>query len=672
WDASAATTSVSTIAHLTPSTIGGTRAFDASLAIGSIPAHWDASWAGGNVLFQAPSPGIGSIDARVTNHGSYHLLPGDHLNAFFDQTSGAAPGDLDASLHISNLTKASFSKITNAAGGGFEADLNMGNHGTFNFGADVTLPSTKLLASGQFDNLPSQIHLKSDGGRVTYTGDSNPDLTVSVKAGTPAAVAALPAIPTPHGVAIRDANVGGGKAYGAHLYLTGLPDGLDLNTPAGTYTVTGYHPTIATLAVDAVLTTLAPVPLSLQLQQVVPTASPVNFQFGPFLSDTDGSGNHTMSLNYTANQDLGALTAEATYGNTDDAKLTISEIPKSISVNTSFGADTKDVGITMDHGISDITAAYKKVGDLNFAASVHLHDVPSAVDIHLGKDSGSADGTDVDAPVFTMNTSSAGMDIDAYATADIATPVDADAAVSLMVTNLGKTVTGDLSGKTLHITSSPATGAFTLQAAGNVHVDVDLGFSGGGFTNTGSLGVDLAVHQITLGFTSFSDVKADLGFTTGLSGNFSSFTLGQQSNLTVSVQDHLDLGFDLPDPIGHVGVTLVDIPYVSIPLGNVVPRWHVNTNTEGAIFSIPVFSVPLVVDCTISVLARPAPGYTTATSTFTLPAPPDDGHSPPAYLLTPDIDLLGLSLPGWGLDIIAFFLSPYGHHIGATSGCDWF
>ena len=36
----------------------------------------------------------------------------------------------------------------------------------------------------------------------------------------------------------------------------------------------------------------------------------------------------------------------------------------------------------------------------------------------------------------------------------------------------------------------------------------------------------------------------------------------------------------------------------------------------------------------------------------------------------PDINLLGLSLPGWGLDIVAFFLSPYGNHIGATSGCD--
>jgi hypothetical protein len=672
WDASAATTSVSAIAHLTPSTIGGTRAFDASLAIGSIPTHWDATWANGNVLFQAPAPGIGSISAQVTNHGAYHVLSGDHLSAFFDQTAGDAPGNLDASLKISNLTKAGFSKITNATGGGFQADLDMGTHGAFKFSGDVTLPGTKLLATGQFDNLPSQISLKSDSGRITYTGDTNPDLTLSVKAGAPAAYAALPAVPMVHGVAARDASAGGGKAYAANVYLTGLPTGLDLNAPAGTYKVTGYHPTIGALHVDVVLTTLAAQPLSLQLQQDVPTATPVNFQFGPFLSDTDGAGNHTMSLNYTANQDLGALTAEATYGNTDDAKLMISEIPKSISVNTSFGADTKTVGIAMDHGISDITASYKKVGALNFAASVHLHDVPSAVNIHLGKDSGSSGGTDVEAPVFTMNTSSAGMDIDAFASAEIADPVDANAAVTLNVTDLGKDVTGDLTGNTLHITSAPATGAFTLQAAGNVHVDVDLGFSGGGFTNTGSLGVDLAVHQVTLGFTGFSDVKAVLGFTTGLSGDFSSFTLGQQSNLTVSVQDHLDLGFDLPDPIGHVGVTLVDIPYVSIPLGNVVPQWHVNTNTEGAIFSIPVFSVPLVVDCTISVTARPAPGFTTPTSTFTLGAPPYDGHSPAAWLLTPDINLLGLSLPGWGLDIIAFFLSPYGNHIGADAGCDWF
>lgn len=672
WDASAPTSSVSAIAHLTPDTIGGTRAFDAGLTITSIPTHWDATWAGGNVLFQAPAPGIGSIEARVTNHGAYHVLPGDHLSGYFDQTVGDAPGDLDASLKISNLTKASFSKITNASGGGFEADLNMGNNGVFRFAGDVTLPGTKLKATGHFDNLPSQINLKSDSGRITYSGNTSPDLTLSVKAGTPAAFAALPAVPSPHGVAVRDAAAGGGKAYAANVYLTGLPTGLDLNTPAGTYEVTGYNPSIATLSVDAILNTLAPQPLTLQLQQVVPTASPVNFKFGPFLTSTDGAGNSTLSLNYTSNQDLGSLTAEATYGNTDDAKLYISEIPKAISVNASFGADTKTVGVAMDHGIDQITASYKKVGALNFAASVNLEDVPSAVNINIGKESSGSGANQTEAPVFTMTASSAGMDIDAFATAEIADPVDANAAVSLTVDNLGQTVTADLIGTRLHITSSPATGGLAIQAAGRIQKDISLDWDGGIFQNEGNLGVDLKIKKITLGLTSFSDVNLRLGFTTGLDGSFGTFTFGQESDLTIDLREKFSVFIDWPDPFGSDTITLVNIPHAVIPMGNVVPRWHINANKFGTIFEIPFFHF-LIGDCHVSFDARPAPGFTTATSTFTLGAPPaaPAGHTP-AWLMTPDINLLGFSLPSFGLDIIAFFLSPYGNGITAYPECEVF
>lgn len=672
WDASAATTSVSAIAHLTPDTIGGNRAFDASLTITGIPDEWDATWAGGNVLFQAPAPGIGSIEARVTNHGAYHVLAGDHLSGYFDQTAGTAPGDLDASLKISNLTKASFSKITNATGGGFEADLNMGNNGAFAFSGDVTLAATKLRATGSFDNLPSQINLKSDSGRITYSGNTNPDLTLSVKAGAPAAYAALPGVPMVHGVAARDAAASGGTAYGANVYLTGLPTGLDLNAPAGTYKVIGYHPTVAQLQVDAKLNTLAPEPITLQVKQQVPTASPVDFTFGPFLTDTDGAGNSTLSLNYNASQDLGSLEAEATYGNTDDAKLYISEIPKAISVNASFGADTKTVGVAMDHGIDQITASYKKVGAANFAASVNLEDIPSAVNINIGKESSGSGANQTEAPVFTMTASSPGLDIDAYATAEIADPVDANAAVSLTVDNLGQTVTADLIGTRLHITSSPATGGLAIQAAGRIQKDISLDWDGGIFQNEGNLGVDLKIKKITLGLTSFSDVNLRLGFTTGLDGSFGTFTFGQESDLTIDLREKFSVFIDWPDPFGSDTITLVNIPHAVIPMGNVVPRWHINANKFGTIFEIPFFHF-LIGDCHVSFDARPAPGFTTATSTFTLGAPPaaPAGHTP-AWLMTPDINLLGFSLPSFGLDIIAFFLSPYGNGITAYPECEVF
>ena len=42
-----------------------------------------------------------------------------------------------------------------------------------------------------------------------------------------------------------------------------------------------------------------------------------------------------------------------------------------------------------------------------------------------------------------------------------------------------------------------------------------------------------------------------------------------------------------------------------------------------------------------------------------------------AWLVTPDVNLLGLSLPGWTIDIIAYFLSPYGHDLDADPGCEF-
>ncbi|MCW2797602.1 hypothetical protein [Nocardioides sp.] len=663
WDASGETTSISAQAHLTPATLGGTRAFDAGLTITGIPSHWDATWLDGNVLFQAPD-GIGSIAAQVTNHGTYHVLTGDHLSAFFDQPSG----NLDASLKISNLTKAGFSKLTGANGGGFEAALNMGNQGNFKFAADVTLTATKLLASGEFNHLPSALTLRSDGGRITYSGNTNPDLTMSVAAGTAAALAATPEPNDVHGVSVRDGAAGGNIAVRAKLRLTGLPTGLDLNSPAGTYTVSGYHPTNDTLVVDVILTELAP-DLSLQVQQVVPTATPVDFTFGPFLSSTSGD-THTLSLNYTANQALGSLTAEATYGNTDDAKLVISSIPKTVAVNASFGPAQKSVNVDMDSGISEITASYKKVGAADFAASVKLDDVPKWVHLLLGRATGTDGTTNVSAPDFTFTADAAGLDIEAAVTAEIADPLDVKAAAQLKVTNLGKTVTGALNGRTVNIASTPATEKFLLTAAGSVQINVDLGFDlvGGFIHNTGSLDINIDVKQLTLGFENASTLQLDLGVTTGLKGDYSSFTLGEDTKTVATIQDTLKLVASLPDPFPNINFTVFNIGPDSINFENVISSFRLASNKLDVAFSQNLVDI---LCCTIDaqLLMRPHAERTTSGPSFTVGQPPSDGN-PPAWLITPNPNVLGLSLPDFVIDVVAYFTSPYGHDLSGRLLCD--
>jgi hypothetical protein len=458
---------------------------------------------------------------------------------------------------------------------------------------------------------------------------------------------------------------------GAKLFITGLPDHLDLNSVAGTYTVDNFHPTQDPLVVDAKLTTLASQPLTLALAQNIGLASPVDFTFGPFLSSTDGNGTHSMSLNYTASRDLGSLTAEATYGNSDDAKLFISEIPggtaPSIAVNAAFGADQKTINLAMSHDIGQITASYKHVGDLTFSASADLTSVPKTVNLVIGKATASGGGKTIDAPDFEYTADHAGLNITAFATADITDPADITAAVTVIITNLGQHVTGALDGLKLHITSSPATGSFLLNAAAKILIDVDLGFSAGPFINEGTLKVTANIQKLTLGFTNASDLGLELGITSGLTGDFSTFTLGEESDTQVRVDDEFYFELDL-DVFGTVHIGIVSV-HATLELGNIIGGFHLNSNTEGFLSLLHLSA--LLAHCDIGINYRPTSEFTTPTSQLTIGPPPNDGNSPAAWLITPVLALLEGIMPDFAYDVIAFFASPYGHSISPGVDCDF-
>ena len=675
WTANGHTGGISVVAHLTGATLGTDRAYDAELTINDIPSHWSVTFPNGNVDFEAGGTGIGFIDARVTNHTSYHTLSGDFLHAFYDDPTG----NLDAALHISNLKKAAFSKVADSGdGGGFVADLNMGNHGQFNFGAEINRGTDSLTVSGDFTHLPSTIHLSSIGGRIIYNGNDNPTLTVSVSAGDNDAVAALPSFASVHGLAIRDASSSTGNAYAAKVFITGLPDHLDLNSVAGTYEVDNFAPTQDPLVVNAVLNTIADQPVTLNVEQNIGLGTPVSFTFGPFLSSTDPDQTHHMSLNYTASRDLGSLTAEATYGTVKptDAKLFISEIPggtsPSISVNAAFGPAQKTINLSMSHDISEITAWFKYADQSSFQASADLTDVPKTVNLTIGRTSADdGNGKTITTPDFDYTADHAGMSITAFASADITEPLQLDAEAHLAITHLGQHVTASLDGTSLHITSDPETWDFSLIAAGTLDLDVDLGFSASPFENTGTLTVHSVIHQLTVGFTHATDLRLDLGITSGLSGDFASFTIAESSDTTVHIVDHFHFVLDL-DVFGTVDVPIVDAD-ANLELGNVIAGFHLNTNTEGFLGLLHLTA--LLAHCDIGINYRPAtvpdadqppPG-----STLTVGPPPDDGHSPAAWLITPIPSIVSGILPSFAYDVLAFFESPYGHDISPGIDCDF-
>jgi hypothetical protein len=483
-----------------------------------------------------------------------------------------------------------------------------------------------------------------------------------------------------HGVAIRDASSTTGDAYAAKLFITGLPDHLDLNTVAGTNEVDNFAPTQDPLVVNAVLNTITDQPVSLNVEQYVGLGSPVSFTFGPFNSSIDADGTHHQSLNYTASRDLGSLTAEAVYGNIADAKLYISEIPggttPSISVNADFGPTQKAIHLAMSHDISEITAWFKYADQASFQASADLNDVPKTVDLTIGRanvDDGN--GKTITTPDLDYTAAHAGLDITAFATTDITEPLTVDAEAHLTVVNLGQHVTATLDGTSLHITSSPATHLFTLIAAATLDINnIDLHFSAGPFINDGSLDVHSEIHQLTVGFTDASDLRLDLGITTGLTGDFGSFTIGEQSDTSVRVDDEFYFELDL-GPFGTVHIGIVSV-HATFDLGNVIAKFHLNSNTEGFLSLLHLSA--LFAHCDVGINYRPKSEYTTATSSLTVPdlsrgytGIPYDGHDPAAWLITPVPTVFSGILPDFAYDVVAFFESPYGHDISPGVDCDF-
>jgi hypothetical protein len=674
WNASSTTGGFSITAHLTPATLGTSRAFDGSLTITSIPSRWSVSYPDGNVDFATNGSGIGQISASVTNHGTVHTLSGDHLSVFYDQTSG----NLDASLQISDLHSIDYEKLTDNNGGGFTAGLAMGNGGSLGLSAQIDLGSNSLTATGSFDHLPSVISLVSDGGHITYSGNNNPTLNLAVAAGDNDALAVTPSPNNVNGISIRDGKSGTGIALKANISLTGLPDGLDFNTVTGIYKVTDFAPSVDPLALDVQLTALAPQPLTLEATQVVGTASPVSFTFGPFTSTANSDGSHSMNVQYTSTRDLGAFNAEATYGGTggEDAQLLISDIPDSIDVGVTYGDGTDSADVDMSHGISEIKASFRYVGDVTFDASADLKSVPSSVHLNIGRSNSQINGGTAQAPDFTYTASAAGLSIEAMATGSIVQPVDATAAFTLSVVGLGSQVTATLNGTDVHITSSPATASFLLDAAADIVFTISLNGSFVGFTNQGSLTVNANIGDLTIGFTGASVLDLNLGITTGLTGDFATFTFGENSDTVINIWDQLSLCIDFPLGIGTQCFGVFSLASEADPavwnLQNVIDHFHVDVNQEANIFDIPVLEFGFA-HCGVNITANPSSYEDSSGSQLTLFGPPvlpsgQDGL-PDAYLITPDPSFFGYTLPDFALDAIAFFESPYGNHIGADFGC---
>ena len=656
WDASEVTGEISAAAQFGPTTTGTSRTFNAGLQILGIPAAWSASYAGGHVLFDGESSAIGQITARFTNHGAVTTVAGDGVSAVFD----AATGDLDAYLRISQLDRAEFEKVaaSGTGAGGFDADLDMGTGAPFAINADIrTADGTVLTAQGSISNLPTEMRLRAVDGVVSYQGNSHPTLDLDVAYGQAAAVAATPAPPAPHGVAVRDGSSGGNDAIRASLFLTGLPTDFTFDTLAGVYTVNGFDPSIDPLTLDVALDDFVATPVTLLVQQTVGDG-PVNFTFGPFTSATAEDGAKTIHASYSASRQMGALTGDVTMGG-DMAHLLVSNIPTSMTLDVRFGDATKSMTITLGEPVAEITANYKRTSDGAFTAGATLTDVPTSVNLLLGEQ---GDAAGVQVPVFSYNADAATLDIQAFLADAVFGPAS-DAGFELDVVNLGNTVAGNLTGTKLTLGSTPATDSFTLVAHASLNFGFSLDFDAGPFVNDGDLAVNLDVDNLTVGFTDMSSLVLDLGFSTGISGDYGTFTFGEESNTSLHITIDLDLDLGtfgtynlVPDGDGHRNIDL--------DLGNVIGNFRLADDHKGPwldIFTpitcpVPPFFVHAIVEL------RPHPHSTTNGPTFTV------NGGGPGWVAT--VNPLGV-VPDLVLDFIARFTTPFTGDEGLTATCEF-
>ncbi len=668
WTASGVTGGINATAQFGAPTLGaGSRTYNAALTLAGIPASWDATYGTGHVLFEANNGGsLGTLAAAFTDHGVFVIPGGDGLSANYNENTG----DLDVSLQISKLTKAEFQKLVPS---GLDATFNMGVGvgETFGLNAHITrADGTVLNATGGFTDMPTQLHLRSQDAVITYNGNLHPTLQLDANYGDGAAVAALPATAFTHGIVVRDATGGGGRALGAKVFLTGLPLGLNFDTAGGIYTVSSYAPTVDAVTLDVQLNSFVATPIALlAVQHIFDGAnhSPVDFTFGPFGTSVGGDGAKLIHAQYTSSRQMGSLNADATAG-TNVAQLYISNIPKSVAFDASFGADTKTINVALGNTITEIDAMYKRTTDPGFVAKAQLTLVPQTVAITIGKQD---DAQGVSAPVFNMHNSAPHLGLFAFVDASAFSALNAQ--VQVNATNLGQDVTSALAGKTLQLVSSPATGSFTLVGTGKFDFNIDLSFSAGPLTNRGdnpgdpaTLAIHLAVTQLIIGFTDMTNLTLKLGVSTAIEGSYGSFTFGETSDTHFDLHSHLDIDLGIGTWHDAVGFDITNAD-----LGNVIGNFRLADNVLGAWMSAPTpvpcdISIvpPSITFLSVDLNLRPHPRSTTSGSMFTVSSSDTEGSG--VWIAT--VNPKGI-VPDFVMDIIARFASPDGGDQSLSTSC---
>lgn len=641
--------------------LSGGRTWRATLALSGIPARWEASFSSGHAIFRGISGPLVSAAGTLTNHGTVTTFPGNHLSAVFRSASG----DLDASFRIGGINLIDVQKTT----GGFDANVQIGAGGLLFLNADLIDGATKALLQSTITPMPSSVRIIQAGESITYTSSANFDINIYAEVGNVGGAAAAPAPPLVVGLSLRDGNgcsIGiCGNGFKGRALIFGFPTAASV-TPTATggprITLTNFRPPAATnfLVADVELDNVTTPLLDLFLvQSGIP--SPISFTFGPIATETITGGKRT-SLTYTATGGMGPLTADIIKG-TDVGRLSISNIPTSISATISLVNGTSTAVITLGQTIGNITAQFRRTSDVSFLGTLSLSQVPTSVDLSFGRVTFTSGGDEFTVPGMRYRANASTLDM----TADIQATLmggDVMARLTALISNLGATTDVFLSGSNLRLVSSPATTLIEIHTWGRIRYL--RSFSGCVPSScptfrlrySGHAGVvPLTINDLGLRVTSLSDLNIRLGITTGIDGAYGVLQFGWASmTVTVDIEASVDAcvsGF-------CIGIVSAGI-HGTFPL-NVL--FHGGTNHSALWFH---WNTPL--PCSffstydMHVDIRPHPHFAQFNGFAISPPGAAEGN---AWTVTPNPNGI---LPSFAVQVAAALTSPYGGGFSVSFPC---
>lgn len=611
------------------------------LRLTGIPTAWSASFGGGTYAFDAYPQSIGSVQAIVTNHGTYWYYLINHVLLNYVASSGAT----DASFRMTSVQRALYSRAGNVQ----NADLRMGGGTNFVADFEATLANgERAHAYAYLTPLPSSIQLAL-GEKFTATTNQNFDVYAYAEYGMPAAITATPAPPYVHGVAIRDGQSGLAKALKGQIYLTGLPTSVSFDGRNRTFSFTNWRPTISTLVADLELDNFVSPAVDLYVSQSgIPNPQSLTFS----MSSADiGSGNKQVRVDITQTAGMGALFADLNYGG-QHGRLTVSNIPDDIHATYTLQNGVSSFTWDATAPITEVFAAFRVVAQSgSFQGYIDFDQLPSDFAISVGR-SGGGQG-----PTFSYSASASTLDLSAFVDASLFGG-DLRARLSFGFVNLGASTNAIVSGTGITISSVPATTSIyaNVWATYNYYREDSGIWDAGGFLEypwAYHVGVTPTVNNLAVTLSNVSTFSMQWGVTTKLSGTYGSFSFGWGS-FTVNLHAYgkVQIVVDWPWPFGSSTINIVNIHYHP-PTFSLDVLFHKYTNHQG--YWGGLSGSP----CSWSIWMeiRPHPHGASWNGVTTSSATAEGG----AWYVTPNP--WGV-LPGWGIDLAARYTSPDGGNVG--------